>query len=124
MRNLIIGSLLLLTSGCSVTIPSFYDDNTSEKVIDLVVLTKKLNCDSTSTIIQRQVRFVDQKLGWLQTYTEIKGSEDINAMLDKMNSTVEGLLKKDTISKSYCGIKKNLLTIQSERIAKAVMERY
>jgi len=115
---------IALTGCANFTVPSFYDDNTSKEIVDLAVAVKAVRCDVNPLTLKRQLLRVDNQMTWLQTYTELKGSDDIKAMLDKMDAGVNQLIEKDKVSETYCKIKTKLMARQAEAIAVAVLRRY
>lgn len=120
MRKILIALSFLTLAGCSSI--SFYDDNESEAAIDLLVDVDNINCVSPN--VKDQVSVVRDSLDWLTTYSSLKGSGDITAMLTLMDKTVTGMEGKETITVTYCKLKKTVMKKQSSDIARAVMGRY
>lgn len=124
MKILTVILLMFSLSACNLTeeIPSFYDDNESKAIVDLAFDIRKLNC--SSTLVAHQIDAIDRDLTWLITYTELKSSNDVYAVLLIMDSTLEGLQQKKAVSGPYCEIKKRTLVQQSNAAAKAIFRRF
>lgn len=120
MKALLIGATALALSGC-MTMPSFYDDNESLLAVDVRMAATNLDCNGE---VRPQVVAVDKTIQRLSLYSESKGSDDVGEMISLMRKTTEGMLKKETISAAYCGLKKKVLITQSDDIATAIMGRY
>lgn len=114
--------LVLFLSGCSITMPSFYDDNASKGVADLAYSIKVLNCEKRESI--EQIKTIKHNYDWLVTYTSLKGSDDIGVLLDKMDPTVNQFFEKQSFSTAYCKVKKNIMTKQVNAVASAIMGRF
>jgi hypothetical protein len=116
-----IGATALVMSGCS-GIPSFYDDNESLAVIDVVVATERLQCDSP--FVKQQIDRINSKTHWLTTYSTLKGSDDVVGLLEPFQKSLNGLSKKQVVNVKYCEMKKPSLVKQSKTIAGAVLGRF
>lgn len=121
MRALILGSVMILMSGCAMTIPSFYDDNESLLAVDVRHAVKDLNCNDNT---KAHVKNIDRTITRFSLYSESKGSDDMQEMIQLIKKTNDGLVAKETISPAFCEIKKKVLIKQSDDIATAVMGRY
>lgn len=113
--------LSIMLTGCSMTVPSFYDDNESKATIDVQYYIGSLNCAQD---YMNDIRMVKQKVDWLKLYAKGKGSEDISLMVSLMSKTVDGFYSKTTVSNGYCIIKKKLLIKQSSDVTAAIMGRF
>ena len=124
MKTLILALLTLSLSACSLMdeIPSFYDDNESKAIIDLVHSIESLDCSSDS--VKQQVETINDDLQWLMTYTELKGTNDVYSVLMIVDSTMATLIKNETISQPYCEIKRKNLLLQTNSAAKAIFRRF
>ena len=121
-KKTITTSAILLLTACSTTMPSFYDDNESLKAADLVHSVNSLNCYAGDIV--EQVDEIGYAFGSLKTYSELKGSEDILSLINKMEPTITQFDEKETIVAPFCNIKKRILYIQTEKLAKTIMGRY
>ena len=108
----------LMMTGCVV--PSLYDDNESLLAVDVRMSVSQLDCTNPFIDSLNLKYSVDR----LAMYSESKGSEDLQEMVQLMKKTADGLAEKKEMSLTYCELKKKLLTKQSKDIAEAVMGRY
>jgi hypothetical protein len=123
MRSLIVVLALALT-GCGTVkdwVPSFWDDNEAKAITDVRWAVNSLNCSGD---YKWQVVVIDEKLMWLELYSESKGSRDVVKMIKPFRETVTGLAKKPTLSETFCGLKKKIMISQSNKISDAMMWRY
>lgn len=120
----LISALIFTLSACSITdIPSFYDDNESAGVIDVVFAVKDLNCESH--FAKNQVEKVYREYLWLEILVQLKGSDDIGELLQPFERTLIGLYdKRDKMTVKYCELKRTSLLKQSEMVAIAILGRY
>ena len=131
MRKLIIISLMVLTSGCaSITgiVPSFWDDNQSQKIIDLRLTIERIDCKAQQ---RPQVSRVRDDLEWFRLYSESKGKrqQDVLKLTQPMAETTEDWYKRVSAegykeNAIYCELKKKVMIEQSTRAAKAVLGRF
>ena len=123
-KNILAISLLcVVLSGCMTSMPSFYDDNESVGVIDVVFAVKDLNCESH--FAQYQVEKVYREYLWLEILVQLKGSDDIGELLKPFERTLMGLYdKRDKMTVKYCELKRTSLLKQSEMVASAILGRY
>ena len=127
MKNLV--SILLfsvLASGCSTVqnwIPSFWDDNQSHYIVAARLQVEKIDCAQTQA---PQVARVSDQLRQFELYSEAKGSlqKDVLRVIEPMQSTVKEWSNRGEGSKTYCELKKKLLTQQGERASKVILGRY
>lgn len=119
MGKIIVGLLLTLSVGCSLTLPSFYDDNESHGVITAWLAVENINCttDYTTEVDQAKVKF-----RWIELFTQSKGSRDVNEMVLLASRTLDGL-DKFAVNEKFCEIKKKILWEQMSDIADATMGR-
>lgn len=110
--------MCLLLVGCAGTIPSTYDPNESQGIINILHTVEKLDCKDTEYSSQEIKEMID----WMHTYSEMKGNEDILLSIHTIKVTASGL--KKGMSTGFCRIKKQLLITQIESTAQAIMSRY
>lgn len=126
MRQLVVLLALVSLSGCSTVkewIPSFWDDNQSAYIIDARVHVSQINCD----LEQRpQVLRVQEDLVRFEFYSQSKGmlQADVLRVVDPIKKTVDEWVQRGEGSKAYCGIKKRLLTQETERAAEVILGRW
>lgn len=120
IKLLSVLALTVLLNGC-ITMPSFYDDNESMLAAEVRFEIDRLDCNN---IDPYAIARIDWQVHKFMLYSESKGSTDVTEMLTKLKKTSDGLAKKETVSTTYCNLKKKSLTAQSASIAEAVMWRY
>lgn len=122
MVRIILGGITaILLAGCSLTLPSFYDDNESLLAVDVRMAVVNMDCAGD---VKAQAVSVDRSIQRLALYSESKGSDDVGEMIGLMRKTTEGMLQKDVISPAFCDLKKKVLVKQSDDVATAIMGRY
>lgn len=104
-------------------IPSFWDDNQSARIINVRQMVEQIDCEKPQF---EQVQLVARELRWFELYSESKGSRqtDVIKLVDPMKKTVTAWIERKEGSKSYCEIKKQLLTTQAKTAAVAVLGRF
>lgn len=128
MRIIIVALVLALT-GCAniqAWVPSFWDDNQSAKIVDVRLGVDRLDCTANQLT---QIAVIRDDLRWFQLYSLSKGAlqKDMIRLIQPMQDTVEDMYQRNTgstASKTYCELKKQVMTQQSERIASAVLGRW
>ncbi len=128
MKNYILAILVapLLISCASVKdmIPSFWDNNQSQMIINVRLSIDKLNCDEAHA---PQVQVISDQLRWFELYSESKKTRDVQKLIQPMQETVADFLKRSNEkqgSKAYCEIKKKAMALQAKAVASAVLGRY
>ena len=126
MRNTIIILSLALLSGCSTVksrIPSFWDDNQSNYIVDARMGAERINCDQLQL---PQVISLQTDLRKFELYSESKGflQKDVLRIVDPIKKSVDEWVQRGEGSKSYCTIKKKLLVEQTTRAASVVLGRF
>ena len=122
MKQLLM-CLVLASSlaGCAGTIPSTYDPNESQGIINILHTVEKLDCKDTE-YAEYSSGEIKEMIQWLHLYSEMKGNEDILLSIHTIKVTASGL--KKGMSTGFCRIKKQLLITQIESTAQAIMSRY
>lgn len=121
--------LSLSLTGCASIqsmIPSFWDDNQSKAIVDVRQSVAHLNCDEPHA---PQVKRIKDQLQWFDLYSESKGQrqQDVRKLIAPLQETVDDFYKRSTEkqgTKTYCEIKKKVMTAQSEKAASAVLGRF
>lgn len=121
--------LSLSLTGCATVqgwIPSFWDDNQSKAIVDVRQSVAQLNCDEPHA---PQVKRIKDQLQWFDMYSESKGArqQDVRKLIKPMQETVDDFYKRSTEkqgTKTYCEIKKKVMTTQAEKAASAVLGRF
>ena len=126
MRNTIIILSLALLSGCSTVkswIPSFWDDNQSNYIVEARLGAERINCDQLQL---PQVIMLQTDLRKFELYSESKGflQKDVMRVVQPIKVTVDEWVQRGEGSKGYCAIKKKLLVEQTTRAASVVLGRF
>lgn len=122
MRVLLL-SLVFTLGGCSSLMnTSFYDDNESVAIVDVVMAVKTLDCQSPT--VKDDVDHLKYKTDWMMTYSTLKRSKDILELMNIFNKSLTGMVEKDEIKPAYCEMKKKSMIKQTESIAEGVMRRF
>jgi hypothetical protein len=128
MRKLTV-ILVLLLSGCASVqswVPSFWDDNQSARIVDVRLRVDRLDCSQPQLA---QISVIRDDLRWFELYSHSKGQlqKDVLRLIAPMQATVEDMYTRNTggtASKTYCELKKQIMTQQAERAASAVLGRW
>lgn len=121
---LLVVPLLVGCAGLRDMIPSFWDSNQSQMIINVRQSVDKLNCDEAHA---PQVQVISDQLHWFELYSESKKTRDVQKLIKPMQGTVADFLKRSNEkqgSKVYCEIKKKAMATQAKAIASAVLGRY
>ena len=134
MNKLGILFTLVLLTGCAGTVdtvkswvPSFWDDQQSASIIDIRQSALRIQCGSDS--VADQVAQLQSDLQWFRLYSESKGwqQRDVLVLIEPIEQTAEDFASRidaGSFSKGYCGIKKRLLVLQTERAASTILGRF
>ena len=129
MRIITFILVLALTGCASITsvIPSFWDDNQSARIIDVRLAVARVDCAGPQVLAS--VSRVRDDIEWFKLYSTSKGAmqKDVLRLIAPMQLTVEDMYTRNTggsASKTYCELKKQVMTQQAERIASAVLGRW
>ena len=128
MRKLILIAVIMLTGCANIQswVPSFWDDNQSAKIVDVRLGVDRLDCSQPQLA---QITVIRDDLRWFELYSASKGAmqKDVLRLIAPMQATVEDMYTRNTggtASKTYCELKKQIMTQQAERIASAVLGRW
>ena len=107
-------------------VPSFWDDNQSARIVDVRLGVDRLDCTANQLT---QISVIRDDLRWFELYSTSKGAmqKDVLRLIAPMQLTVEDMYTRNssgTASKTYCELKKQVMTQQAERIASAVLGRW
>ena len=127
--RIITVALVLVLSGCASVqswVPSFWDDNQSAKIVDVRLAVDRLDCSQPQLA---QISVIRDDLRWFELYSTSKGQlqKDVLRLIAPMQLTVEDMYTRNTggtASKTYCELKKQIMTQQAERAASAVLGRW
>ena len=126
MKTLAIILFTVVLSGCATVqnwIPSFWDDNQSHYIVAARLAVEKIDCTSAQA---PQVASVSDQLRQFELYSQAKGSlqKDVLRVIEPMQSTVKEWSQRGEGTKTYCELKKKLLTQQGERASKVILGRW
>lgn len=126
MKTLSVIFSLLLLSGCAQMqnwIPSFWDDNQSDYIIKARLSVERIDCAQAQAA---QISILSEDLRRFQLYSEAKGTlqKDVLRVIEPMQATVKEWRERGEGSKTYCELKKKLLTQQGERASKVILGRW
>ena len=132
MKTLILLFSTVMLQGCAVAlssyIPSFWDDNQSNKIISVRLDIDRLDCAKSQAA---QVNKLRDDLHWFRLYSESKGSRqsDVLKLTKPMEDTIEDWYKRVSAegykeNSIYCEMKKKVVAEQAARAAKAVLGRF
>lgn len=115
-----------MLTGCATVqswIPSFWDDNQSNYIVETRLNIEGLDCGGAQLA---QVQSLQRDLRRFELYSESKGSlqKDVLRVVEPMKSTIDEWVKRGEGSRTYCEIKKKLLAQQAERAARAILGRW
>ena len=116
----------LALTGCSSLqswIPSFWDDNQSHYITEVRLSVERLDCQQPQI---SQVAGISEDLRRFEIYSQAKGTlqRDVLRVIEPMQSTVKEWQQRGEGSKTYCELKKKLLTQQGERASKVILGRW
>ena len=125
MKRLIL-VLAVMLAGCSTVkewVPSFWDDNQSNYIVQARVDVLQIDCSKPQA---PQIALVARDLEVFMIYSDAKGSlqADVIRVVEPMKSTVDEWVKRGEGSKMYCQLKKDLLTQQGERASRVILGRW
>lgn len=125
-RTLAALALLLSVTGCATVtnwVPSFWDDNQSHYIIQTRMAVEQIRCDQPQL---PQVQRVSDTLRQFELYSQAKGTlqKDVLRVIEPMQASVKEWQDRGEASKTYCEIKRKLLTQQGERASKVILGRW
>lgn len=129
MKTFLIIAVSLLVTGCGSMykyIPSFWDDNQSQAIVDVRLAVQKLDC-AEPHLAQAQV--IKDRIDWFVLYSQSKGrsQQDVLKLVEPMKATVDDFHKRSSEkqgSKTYCELKKKVMIEQAQRAAGSVLGRW
>lgn len=126
MKYILTILMALSISGCATItnlIPSFWDDNQSKVAVDIKYNITNINCKSDNLL----TALILEDINWFISYSESKGTNDVIKIITPLKSTLVSLdekVKNNTVTPTYCELKKKILITQSDKFAKVVLGRY
>lgn len=115
-----------MLAGCAHVqswIPSFWDDNQSAYITEARLSVERINCSDAQ---RPQVERLREDLRRFELYSQAKGTlqKDVLRVIEPMQATVKEWTDRGEGSKTYCEIKKKVLTQQGERASKVILGRW
>lgn len=128
MRTLILTLTLLLT-GCDTmykVVPSFWDDNQSNYMAQTRLAVSRLDCEEPLGV---QAARIKDQVDLFVFYSESKGrsQQDVLHLVKPLQQTVDDFAQRTAQgggSKTYCQLKKKIMTEQAQRASASVMGRW
>ena len=126
MKIMLAALVAVTLTGCASVqswIPSFWDDNQSHYITEVRISVERINCAEPQ---RAQVAALAQDLRRFQLYSEAKGTlqKDVLRVIEPMQTTVKEWQDRGEGSKTYCEIKRKLLTQQGERASRVILGRW
>ena len=126
MKTLLVAAIFIALQGCATVqswIPSFWDDNQSDYIISVRLDVERLDCAQAQTA---QVERLALALRRFELYSQAKGTlqRDVLRVIEPMQLTVKEWQTRGEGSRTYCELKKKLLTQQGERASKVILGRW
>ncbi len=117
MKKLLLLSLIL--TGCSL-MPSKWDLNQARVITDIRQEVNTLDCKQDPT---PQLIIIEKQIEWFNYYSEFKDTKDIQAMMNKLQTTTQEFLARlgqGPVSLVYCQLKENIMTEQASIIGATI----
>ncbi len=126
MQRIILALAAIFISGCASVqnwVPSFWDDNQSHYITVTRLAVEQIRCDAQQA---PQVQRVWNDLRMFELYSQSKGTlqKDVLRVIEPMQATTKEWLDRGEGSKTYCELKKKLLTQQGDRASKVILGRW
>lgn len=129
MKKLIMLAMATTLVGCS-SVPSFWDDNESYRIIDIRYDIDTMDCTAGRTVQAEVLLKIKSDIRWLELYADSKGSNDLLNLIAPMAESVNewqarfepGVLTEQ--STFYCESKKEILEQQARLVAEGILGRY
>lgn len=127
MKTAILTLSLIILTGCSTIkdmIPSFWDPNQAQKIIDIRQTVHSLDCKAEHA---PQAAKIVKEIEWFEMYSQGRNHRDMIRLINPIKETAQEFhdrTKKQQASEMYCNLKKQVLETQTKRAAEAVMGRF
>lgn len=126
MKNFIVILAALMLTGCTTLqnwVPSFWDDNQSHYIIETRMAVERIDCSQPQA---PQVQRVRDSLRQFELYSQAKGTlqKDVLRVIEPMQASTKEWADRGEGSKTYCEIKRKLLTQQGERASRVILGRW
>lgn len=127
MKNITLILAFVTLTGCATVqglMPSKWDVNQARSITDIQQTVINFDCAGD---VKAQSQTLYRELQWLAIYNRSRGTADIEKVTEPFIKTVVELrdrMDKEQASAAYCRIKKNIMTTQSDALAKAIQGRF
>jgi TolA-binding protein len=115
-------------SGCAAvgTITSFFpskwDPNEAAAITDIRQQVRQLDC-ADQTKLRQQMTTLQQRVDWLELYSDSRKNEDILKITKLFEITLKGMSDRKEMSKFFCESKVKIMIKESDAIATAAQGR-
>ena len=126
MQKLMVFIAVFMLSGCAAVqswIPSFWDDNQSDYVVQARLDIEQIDCGREQG---PQVAQLYRDIRKFELYSESKGTlqKDVLRVIEPMKLTVKEWQARGEASRTYCELKKKILAQQAQRAAAVILGRW
>ena len=115
-------------SGCAAVgaitsfFPSKWDPNEAAAVTDIRQQVRQLDC-TDQTKLRQQMATLQQRVEWLELYSDSRKNEDILKITKIFEITLKGMSDRKEMSKFFCESKVKIMIKESDAIATAAQGR-
>ncbi len=115
-------------SGCAAVgaitsfLPSKWDPNEAAAITDIRQQVRQLDC-SDQTKLRQQMTALQQRVDWLELYSDSRKNEDILKITKLFEITLKGMSDRKEMSKFFCESKVKIMIKESDAIATAAQGR-
>jgi TolA-binding protein len=115
-------------SGCAAVgaitsfFPSKWDPNEAAAITDIRQQVRQLDC-SDQTKLRQQMTTLQQRVDWLELYSDSRKNEDILKITKLFEITLKGMSDRKEMSKFFCESKVKIMIKESDAIATAAQGR-
>ncbi len=115
-------------SGCAAVgaitsfFPSKWDPNEAAAITDIRQQVRQLDC-ADQTKLRQQMTTLQQRVDWLELYSDSRKNEDILKITKLFEITLKGMSDRKEMSKFFCESKVKIMIKESDAIATAAQGR-
>jgi len=115
-------------SGCAAVgaitsfFPSKWDPNEAAAITDIRQQVRQLDC-ADQTKLRQQMTTLQQRVDWLELYSDSRKNEDILKITKIFEITLKGMSDRKEMSKFFCENKVKIMIKESDAIATAAQGR-
>ncbi len=128
MKLLAAVLLSAMLSGCAAVgaitsfFPSKWDPNEAAAITDIRQQVRQLDC-ADQTKLRQQMTTLQQRVDWLELYSDSRKNEDILKITKLFEITLKGMSDRKEMSKFFCESKVKIMIKESDAIATAAQGR-